>query len=156
MQRSTIARTIAIAAVSALALSVAPAAKADNKGCSTATLKGTFGEKDSGWIYPAPNAAPLPFAGVSVDTFDGNGSVTSTGVASIGGSIMPPGTLKGTYTVNSDCTGTYTVSAPGLTVHASFVIDESGDEIQIMITDPGNVILCVARRQFPAGDWRND
>src|SRR5262249_55239799 len=143
----------ALAAVSALALSIAPAAMAADKGCSNATLKGSFSDRDTGWIFPSANAAPLPFAGVNVDTFDGNGNMTSTGFSSVNGAVSS-GTAKGTYTVNSDCTGTYTVSAPGLTVHAYFVIDESGDELQIVITDPGTVILCVARRQFPQGDWR--
>jgi hypothetical protein len=153
MKHSTIAKTFTIATVTALALSIAPTAKADNKGCSNATLRGTFADRDSGWIFPAPNAAPLQFAGVGVDTFDGNGNMTTNGTASIAGMVMP-GTSKGTYTVNSDCTGTYTVSSPGLTVHAFFVIDDSGNELQIVITDPGTVILCVARRQFPVGDWR--
>ncbi|HXP86534.1 MAG TPA: hypothetical protein VN841_17530 [Bryobacteraceae bacterium] len=153
MKHSTIAKTLTLAAVAALALSVAPTAKAADKGCSNASLKGTFSDKDSGWIYTSPTAAPLPFAGVNVDTFDGNGNLTITGTASVGGNIMP-GTSTGTYTVNSDCTGTYTVQSPGLTVHAFFVIDDSESELQIVITDPGNVILCVARRQFPVGDWR--
>jgi hypothetical protein len=153
MKRSTIAKTFAIATVTALALSIAPSAKADNKGCSTATLQGTFADRDSGWIFPGPNAAPLQFAGVGVDTFDGNGNMTTSGTASVAG-MVAPSTGKGTYTVNPDCTGTYTVSSPGLTVHAFFVIDDSGNELQIVITDPGTVILCVARRQFPVGDWR--
>jgi hypothetical protein len=147
------AKNFTIAALAALALSIAPTARADNKGCTNATLKGSFSDRDTGWIFPAPNAAPLQFAGVNVDTFDGNGNMTTAGTSTVAGTAMP-GTSKGTYTVNPDCTGTYTVSSPGLTVHAFFVIDESGDELQIVITDPGTVILCVARRQFPVGDWR--
>ena len=41
VKRNTAAKTFAIAAVTALALGIAPTAKADNKGCSNATLKGT-------------------------------------------------------------------------------------------------------------------
>ena len=142
MKRSDIAQTLAIAALVVLAFGMASTAKAADKGCTNASLKGTFSDKDTGWIYPAPNAAPLPFAGVNVDTFDGNGNLTSTGTSSVAGNVMS-GTSKGTYTVNSDCTGTYTVMAPGLTIHAFFVIDDSGNELQIVITDPGTVILCV-------------
>jgi hypothetical protein len=149
MKRSTIAKNFTIAAVTALALGVVSPAKADNKGCSNAALKGTFADRDTGWIFPSPTGS-LPFAGVNVDTFDGNGNLTITGTASVNGNIMH-GTSNGTYTVNPDCTGTYTVESPGLTVHAFFVIDDSGDELQIVITDPGRVILCVARRQFPVG-----
>lgn len=154
MKRGTLAKAFAIAAVSALALGVAPAAKADNKGCSNATLRGTFSDRDTGWIFLAPPpAAPVPFAGVNIETFDGNGILTGTGMSSVNGNVAP-GSFKGTYTVNPDCTGTYTAQSPGLTVHAFFVIDESGDELQIVITDPGTVINCVARRMFPVGDWR--
>jgi hypothetical protein len=154
MKRTTIAKTFTIAAVAALALAAAPTANADNKGCSNATLKGTFSDRDTGWIFLAPPpAAPVPFAGVNVETFDGNGTFTGTGISSVNGTVMP-GSFKGTYSVNSDCTGTYTAQSPGLTVHAFFVIDDSGDELQIVITDPGTVITCVARRQFPVGDWR--
>jgi hypothetical protein len=153
MKRSNIAQTLAIAAIVVLASGMASTAKAADKGCTNASLKGTFSDRDTGWIYPAPNAAPLPFAGVNVDTFDGNGNLTSTGMASVAGNVMS-GTAKGTYTVNADCTGTYTLTGPGLPIHAFFVIDESGTELQIVITDPGTVILCVARRQFLLGDWR--
>jgi hypothetical protein len=58
----------------------------------------------------------------------------------------------GTYQVNPDCTGTYTVSGGGLTVDAFFVIDQAGNEIKIVITDPGTAINCVARKQFPTTD----
>jgi hypothetical protein len=149
-------RNFTIAALTALALSIAPAAKAADKECSNATLKGTFADRDTGWIYVAPPpAAPVPFAGVSLDAFDGNGNLTVTGTGSVGGNVSPgTSTSTGTYKVNSDCTGTYTVTGGGLTVHAFFVIDDSGNELHIVITDPGTVILCFARRQFPVGDWR--
>jgi hypothetical protein len=55
----------------------------------------------------------------------------------------------GTYQVNPDCTGTYTVTGGGLTIDAFFVIDQDGNELKIVITDPGNVINCVAVKQFP-------
>ena len=149
------AKAFTIAALTALALGVAPAAKAADKGCSNASLQGTFSDKDTGFIYPAANAAPVPFVGVNVETFDGNGNIKGMGFASAGGTGGPQ-TFTGTYAVNPDCTGTYTVeiSPLGLTTHAFFVIDDHLNELQIVIKDPGTVITCVARRQFPAGDWR--
>lgn len=154
MEHITTAKTFTLAALTALALGVAPAAQADNKGCSNVSLKGTFADKDIGF-FTAPNAAPIPFAAINAITFDGNGNMTATGFGSVGGSGGPQ-TEVGVYTVNPDCTGTYTVQInPGaITAHAYFVIDASGDELQIIVTDPGAVITCVARRQFPAGDWR--
>jgi|ERR1035437_790648 hypothetical protein len=153
MKRSTIAKTFAIAAVTALALGVAPTAKADNKGCSNATLKGTFAHRASGFTT-APPAMAGPLAGVGTDTFDGNGSITGSATLSINGNIVAL-TETGTYKVNPDCTGTYTVQSPGGTTRAFFVITGSGDEVQAICTDPGVVLTHIFRRQFPAGDWRN-
>jgi hypothetical protein len=155
MKRNTTAKAFAIAALTALALTVAPIAKADSKGCSNATLKGAFADKDTGFIT-APPALAGPFAGVQTEIFDGNGVLTTAGMASLNGNIVAV-TGTGTYTVNPDCTGTYTVqiSPLGLTGHAFFVIDDSGNELQIIVTDPGTVITCIARRQYPSGDWRH-
>jgi len=153
MKRSTIAKTFTIAAVTVLALGLAPAAKAD-KGCTNATLSGTFSQRGTGVIIAPPSIAG-PMANVGTLTFDGRGAVTGTAVNSLNGTIVPA-TEKGAYQVNPDCTGTYTVqiSPLGITGHAFFVIDDSANEIQIITTDPGVVITCTARRQFPVGDWR--
>lgn len=151
MKLSTIKKTLAMSAVAALALALAPAAKAGNRGCSLATLKGAFADKDTGFLT-APPAMAGPFAGVNLETFDGRGGLTGAGIVSLNGNIVP-GTFKGVYTVNPDCTGTYTVqNSLGLTVHAFFVIADGGNELYIVITDPGTVITCIARRQLPVDD----
>jgi len=149
MKCSTVPKMFTIAAVTALAMGVAPTAKAQNNGCSVASLQGTFADKDVGFLT-APNAAPLPFAGVNAITFDGYGNMTATGFGSVNGNTGPQ-TEQGTYTVNPDCTGTYvvTINPGGLTAHAFFVIDDSLSELQIIVTDPGTIITCVARKQFP-------
>ena len=154
MKPSTIAKTFTIAAVTALALGLAPTAKADDKGCTNATLNGTFSQRGTGVII-APASIAGPMANVGTLTFDGHGVVTGTVVNSLNGTTVPA-TEKGTYHVNPDCTGTYTVqiSPLGITGNAYFVIDDLANEIQIITTDPGVVIVCVARRQFPVGDWR--
>ncbi len=152
MKRST--KTFVVAALTALALGIAPTAKADNnKGCSTATLKGTFAHVANGFVT-APTAMAGPLSGVGTDTFDGNGGVTTNATLSINGNIVPV-TEKGTYKVNPDCTGTYTVASQGGTTNASFVIADSGNEIQALCTDPGVVLTHTFRRQFPVGDWRD-
>jgi hypothetical protein len=140
------AKTLTSLAVTALALTIAPLT-ALAKPCSVATLKGTYADRDTGFI-----SGVGAFAGVNLETFDGNGAMTATGTASLNGTIVS-GSSYGTYTVNPDCTGTYTVQNPlGLTVHAFFVIDDNGNEFQDVITDAGTVINCVARKQFPVDD----
>ena len=143
MKRSTIAKTF-VAAVTALALGTASAAKAENRGCSNLILRGTYADKDTGFITGAGQ-----FAAVNIETFDGKGGLTGSGFSSVDGSVSE-GTYTGTYTVNPDCTGTYTVQFSGIPpIHAFFVIDQGGNELQVVITDPGNTITCVAKRLFP-------
>jgi hypothetical protein len=149
MKHSTIRKTFTMAAVTALALAILPTAKADNKGCSNATLRGSYAQTGSGVITAPPDQAG-PFANVGTLVFDGNGNLTGTLVVSSNGSSSPA-TETGTYTVNSDCTGTYTVQiAPfGITSQAFFAIDTNGDELEIIVTDAGSVITCVAKKLFP-------
>src|SRR5262249_4076713 len=153
-KRSTTKKVFAIAAVTALALAVAPAARAQGTTCSNRTLNGTFADTDIGFLT-APPAMAGPFAGVSRQTYDGNGNLTGTGFGNINGTIVAI-TQKGTYTVNADCTGTYTVqvSPLGITVHGYFVIADGGNELRILVTDPDTVIACTARKQFPSTYWQ--
>ena len=145
MKRTTTAKTLAIAAVTTLGLGIAPLARADDKGCTNASLKGTFSHMGTGFITGVG-----PYAGVSTDTFDGNGGITGTGSLSVNGNIVPV-TATGTYKVNPDCTGTYTI--PGVTT-LFFVIDDSGNEVKAVCIDSGVVITHILRRLFPEGDWR--
>ena len=153
MKLSTIANTFAIAATVTLALGMAPLAKADNKGCSNGTLKGTFAYTATGFIVAAP--APVgPYAEAGTQTFDGKGGITAAGMVSANGNVAPaPNT--GTYTLNPDCTGTFTLQiAPGIASHFYFVLAASGDVFQALCLDPVAVITRIGRRQYPAGDWR--
>jgi hypothetical protein len=158
MKRSTIAKTFTIAAIAALAVSIAPTAGAADKGCSAASLVGTFSRRDTGTVLVAPVAAGVgPIAVVGTFTFSGNGDLTGATVTSQNGNIGQ-GTQTGTYTVNPDCTGTITVQPlGGHAAHYSFVMDDSGNGFQYICTDSGPISIVytgVARRQFPVGDWR--
>ena len=73
---------------------------ADNKGCSSATLTGTFAYANTGIGFFTAAAPPLqagPFAGAGVETFDGNGGATATTWVSINGNIFQA-TIKGIRT----------------------------------------------------------
>ena len=152
MKPSNIAKTFTIVAVTALALGIAPRAKAD---CSEATLKGHhFAYTSTGSIVAdAPASILGPSAEVGVLYFGGKGAVTFTFNASTNGSIGP-GTGTGTYTVNDDCTGMFTETSDGFTSHFSFVIDSNGTQFQAICQDTGVVVTRIGRRQFLEGDWR--
>jgi hypothetical protein len=153
MTHSTIAKIFTIAAVSALALSIAPTAKAQvntevDKGCSNATLSGTFAYTVTGSFVAAP--APLgPYAEAGAQTFDGHGGTTATGMSNTNGTAMPSA-ATGAYTVNSDCTGSFTLDiAPGITAHYFFVVSDAGAEYQAVCLDPVAVITRSGRRLYP-------
>ena len=98
------------------AVGLAPMAQAADKGCSNPTLTSTLAYTKV-MFFTAPVAPPLqagPFAGVGVETFDGNGGATATTWISINGKIFQA-TIKGTCSVNQDCTGTLTLVPPSET-----------------------------------------
>jgi hypothetical protein len=148
IMKSSIATFFTMAAVTALALVLAPAAKAVDLGCSNTSLRGSFAYTETGSLVAAP--APIgPYAEVGVQTFDGNGNTTVTGMSSTNGTASPAD-QTGTYTVNSDCTGTFMLQiAPGVTVHFFFAISNDGNLFQALCLDPVAVITRLGRRRFP-------
>jgi hypothetical protein len=154
MKFSTFAKTFALAAVAVLILGRAPAAKAAGKGCTNASLQGTFAYTSTGSIASPPEIAG-PIAEVGTQVFDGQGNTTATATISSNGS-MTPLVITGTYTMNPDCTGTMAlqVSPFNITVHVLFVMDQSLNGFQAMETDAGLIITRVGRAQFGIGDWR--
>lgn len=125
--------------------------ESDNvKGCSNATLEGSFGYTSTGTLLesfvPPPYAGP--FAEVGRETFDGKGKTDATGTLSANGNIFSNVTFEGTYKVNPDCTGSMTLSSSLGVSHADFVIDDNGTELRLIFTDSGVVESRVYKKQF--------
>lgn len=143
-------RTIPIATLGILAilflLGTGPSAQAQNHQCSNASLDGSFAFTGTGTTF---NPSGSLFAQVGRQTFDGNGNTGATATTSINGAPFRV-TMKGTYAVNRDCTGSLTlnVSPVDITVHADFVIASDGAEFQAVVTDTGSVVTYVAKKQF--------
>jgi hypothetical protein len=157
MKRTTAANSFAIALATLLISGIAPQAQAgDGKGCSNASLTGTFVFTAAGFLVAPPQFAG-PFAGVGTQTFDGNGGTTATETVSQKGNILNV-TITGTYTINPDCTGSMTLNITSqnppvsLTNHLSFAIDDNGAEFRAIQTDPGVVVTGTGRKQFPGND----
>lgn len=151
MKRNIARTSLAIVSAAAFLLGIVPIAQAaEHKECSNATLQGSFGYTATGTLLPA--AAPPPFAGpfgeVGRQTFDGKGNTDATATLSANGNIQKV-TIQGTYIVNPDCTGSFTlnVSPLGITAHADLVINDDGIEIRTIGTDPGVVETRVYRKQ---------
>jgi hypothetical protein len=92
---------------------------------------------------PALTGAFLPAAGVGVVNFDGSGSLTLTDTVSTGGKVALI-TTTGTYTVDSDCTGS--LNAPGAAAWY-FVIVHDGRQILAINTIQGRVAAVNLEKQ---------
>jgi hypothetical protein len=110
------------------------------KGCSVETLEGGYGLTFSGFstngAVPAPINAFVPVAGGGLVTFDGNGNLSASETVNVGGQVLSVN-LPGTYTVNSDCTGSFTTR----NAHLNLVIVRNGREILAVNTDQGHVVV---------------
>jgi hypothetical protein len=144
---STIAKAFAVAAITTLAFGIASTANAEDKRCSGASLQGTFAYTSTGFIVAAPYPPIIgPYAEVGTQTFDGRGGVTFTFNASINGSVGPA-TATGSYTVNEDCSGTFTEVTSGFTSNFSFVIDENSNGFQAICQDAGVVVTRAGQKR---------
>lgn len=129
-----------------------PANAQANNGCSNTSLRGSYAFQITGQIL-APAAAAGPVSGVALTTFDGLGKLTQIDHVVHNG-IVPledwrPAT--GTYTVNSDCTGTFTFTpaptnpadnGPALKVH--FVLTNGANQILTAVSGSPNTPPFVA------------
>jgi hypothetical protein len=105
--------TVRLSNLAILALLLAAAMPAAfGETCSTAKAAGAYGFKLTGSLLP-PTGAVLG-AGVGAMTADAEGNLAGSEARNIGGGFATE-TLLGTWTVNSDCTGT-----------AAFSVYESG------------------------------
>jgi hypothetical protein len=123
-------------------MGLAQTAATANLGCSVGTLAGTYAFHITGQIL-TPAAAAGPVSGVALTVFDGYGNLTQVDNVVHNG-IAPIEDWRpavGTYTVNANCTGTFTFTpqptvaqdaSPALTLH--FVLASDGSEIRTTVT----------------------
>ncbi|MCU1313949.1 MAG: hypothetical protein JWM54_1706 [Acidobacteriaceae bacterium] len=94
-------------------------AAAEEQSCSTAGVAGEWAYTETGTVIPATGA--VPFAAVAKYTLYEDGEMSGAATSSSGGAVSNV-TLKGTGTVNADCTSTLTVgvySAAGILVRTA-------------------------------------
>ena len=112
----------------------------DKPACTLATLKGRYLFGGIATLLPpaTPQATLLAVAGYHI--FNGDGTGTDVVTSTINGAILNKhfvGPIS--YTVKSDCTGTYTVPSEGLTF--DIFIAPRGDELIVIGTRPGFVLV---------------
>jgi hypothetical protein len=115
--------SLVVATFLAFTVAAVPGAFA-RKGCSNASVKGSYGFRFNGTILGGPFAGPATLVGIA--KFDGAGNWTRTEIANVNGHPLPSETVTGTYSINEDCTG----STSDEQRHSSFlVLVSNGKEI---------------------------
>ena len=113
-----------------------------HRGCSDATIAGSYGIQISG-TRPAPGGATESVVGVAVRQYDGAGQFTQ--VDNVKGSItgtVPDRQGSGTYTVNEDCSGVAQLQpGPGILLEERLAIVDDGNEIRSMTALPALVMV---------------
>lgn len=143
-------RALLVAAIAGPMLYAGTALAHRADGCSDETLNGTYGLRVSGEVLEGSTV--LQFKdGVDSATFDGKGNFTQEDFVLGNGVFMTglptdPDTgfndmESGTYTVNANCTGTFTINEPGpVTIVTKFVLTNGGRTIHAVVdtlTTPG-------------------
>lgn len=136
----------AVAALTALALSAnAPRAQAGDGPenlCprGTAILHGAYMSQGGGTVL---GVGPVAFQGTVY--VDGKGKVTNPFTASFAGTIVRV-VAPGTYTVESDCTGTMVLLTPGAETHLDIRVSPDGNRIDFFETEAGSIVSGRATR----------
>jgi hypothetical protein len=114
--------------------------------CTNAGVKGSFGFETTGvFVAGAPFTGPVAFIGelkLSVNT-SGDGVISGHVAGSEDGTILTfaEEPVTGTYSVNSDCAGTATITPKGQpALNFSFVVVDCGKELLAIETDADTVV----------------
>ena len=87
-----------------------------------------------------------PAVAVGEITYDGHGNTVATFTLNVNGNVQTNTNVPGTYTINSDCTGTSVETG----AHYSFVVAPDGNTTTWMETDPGTVVSGTEVRLKPS------
>lgn len=109
--------------------------------CTNAGIKNTFGFRGGGFT-----SALAPYAFNGQVKLNGLGGVTGSESASFGGTI-DSFSLTGTYSVNSNCTGTATFNGgTGNIAHTNFVIVNGGQSAMQIQTDANTIVTIFVQK----------
>ena len=136
MKRNPLLTATLVLLAFALFVTAAPSAMAAE--CTLKTAKGYWAFTYTGSVINPANGTLVPAAQIGVISFDGAGNAAGTDTFAAGGGPAMPQTFKGTYTENSDCSGTFplVVMPGGQTVTGSWVAS-SEDHSYLIFTSPG-------------------
>ena len=134
-------------------LGIAQAAQSRAHACTISDVAGSYGYTSGGTIVSPPVG---PFTAVGSVTLTNSGTFTGAQTTSIAGNFFDE-TLTGTYTVDSDCTGSATVFVyHGTTLARTTVLhlvwDHNENEMRAIFLAPGTAITLAARKMSYDGE----
>ncbi len=159
-------RTITLVGIVVVALAVlfsvgtllaTPSVADDDDDFTNESIEGDWGFSASGTIVPPAVPTNTPAAAVGIMSFDGTGGCSFTDQINIGGAAIPPvgfrTSIDCSYAVNSNGTGTVSVTFPGDPgpTPLTFVIIDGEEEFRFIRTDLG-VAEGLAKRQEGGDD----
>ena len=130
-----------------LALVVSSTLTAHASACSNSTIQGTYAFTIHGQVF-LPDGSTLLIDGLAKTTFDGQGNLAQLDAVATNGNVAPGWrSSTGTYSVDADCTGTFTVSnGDQPPIRAQMIIGRSGNTIHAMVIDAGFATTSDAER----------
>jgi hypothetical protein len=109
-------------------------------GCTVATLKGRYLFGGTSTRLPPAVTQPSLFAVAGYHIFNGDGTGTDTVTVSIDGVTVAENFVTPIgYSINANCTGTFTIPASGESFGVFIAPD--GEELILIGTDPGAVVV---------------
>lgn len=115
--------------------------------CNNGSLSGNYGYLLTGFAELSNGTFVYSDAGQV--SSDGNGNLTTTSIANIGGNVSNI-TGTGSYSVTNACYGTATVNSPGGTANYVFAIAEGGQVVIFLETDAGRTVGGTGQPQIAA------
>jgi hypothetical protein len=147
MKCNVIAKVTLAAIGFALFMTIALPAQAAQ--CSLASVAGSYGYTTSGFVATSTGAF-VPVAAAGKITFDRHGNVSGTQTRVVAGSALDE-TYSGTYSVNPDCMGSFTVlvEPDTRTSTVDLVWTDNTNGVSAVFTNPGFILTATARRIHP-------
>lgn len=131
--------------ISGAAVSASPVSAGDQ--CSVATIKGSYLYAQDGIILGKSADKNQPFAQAGREYFDGKGGMSGVYSGNFNGTIVR-GSYKGTYTMNSNCSGTVAFEDNQKNVsNYDIYATHNGSEFVFVQTDSSSITAAYERRR---------
>jgi hypothetical protein len=124
-----------------------PVARAQG-GCTVANFKGAYGLAINGFFYDADGFQSV-YSSAGLAVADGNGAITGTDTVNLDGTPTRGRQFTGTYTINSDCTGSTTLkdAAGNAIADLDLVVTNGGRDVALVDYDTDFILSGTAKLQ---------